>query len=127
MAEVRLLEGPDGPALENKRVRLTARLAAGTFSLGEKDGEAVIPSAWTEAVPRDGTAIASRGAGFEVAGERAIEDAHGRGRTLTLRRRAAPGKPVLALDVTLYEEQPFVALQSHLTNTAETPVAVQAF
>src|SRR3970040_1223521 len=107
MAEVRLLEGADGPVLENERVRLTARLAEGTFSLGPAHGNAVIPSAWTEAVPRDGTAIASRGAGFEVAGERAIEDAHGRGRTLTLRRRAAPGEPLLPLDVTLYEEQPF--------------------
>ncbi|MDP2674860.1 MAG: hypothetical protein Q8Q00_08130 [Dehalococcoidia bacterium] len=127
MPEVRLLDGTDGPVLENGRLRLAVRLAEGTFSLGERDGDAAIPSAWTEAVLRDGTAIASRGAGVEVTGERAIEDGHGRGRTLTLRRRAGDGEPVLALDVTLYEEQPFVALRSHLTNAAGTPLAVQAF
>jgi alpha-galactosidase len=127
MAEVRLLDGRDGPVLENGHVRLTVRLAEGTFSLGERDVRAVIPSAWTEAVLRDGTAIASRGAGFGVAGERAGEDAHGRGRTLTLRRRGGPGEPVLALDITLYEEQPFVALRSHLTAAAGAPLTVQAF
>ncbi|MBF8286782.1 MAG: Alpha-galactosidase, partial [Dehalococcoidia bacterium] len=127
MPEVRLLDATDGPVLENGRVRLAVRLDQGTFSLGPAHGDAVIPSAWTEAVLRDGTAIASRGAGFEVAGERAVEDAQGRGRTLTLRRRAAPGEPVLALDVTLYEDQPFVALRSHLTNAAGTPLTVQAF
>ncbi|MDO8611489.1 MAG: alpha-galactosidase [Dehalococcoidia bacterium] len=127
MPEVRLLDGPGGPVLENGRVRLAVRLDQGTFSLGPAHGDAVIPSAWTEAVLGDGTAIASRGTGFEVAGERAVEDAQGRGRTLTLRRRAAPGEPGAALDVTLYEEQPFVALQSHLTNAAGTPLTVQAF
>src|SRR3990172_5156700 len=127
MPEVRLVDGPDGPVLENGRVRLAVRLAEGTFSLGVRDSDAVIPSAWTEAVLRDGTAITSRGAGFAVAGERAVEDAQGRGRALTLRRRTAPGEPVLALDVTLYEEQPFAALQSRLTNAAGTPLAVQAF
>src|SRR3990170_1360511 len=127
MPEARLLDATDGPVLENGRVRLALRLAEGTFSLGPAHGDAVIPSAWTEAVLRDGTAIASRGAGLEVAGERAVEDAQGRGRALTLRRRAAHGEPVLALDVTLYEEQPFVALQSHLTNATGTPLTVQAF
>src|SRR3990172_2170368 len=127
MPEVRLVDGPDGPILENGRVHLAVRLAEGTFSLSVRDGDAVIPSAWTEAVLRDGTAIASQGAGVEVAGQRAIEDAHGRGRTLTLRRRSAPGEPALALDVTLYKDQPFAALRSHLTNAANTQLAVQAF
>ncbi len=127
MPEARLLDGPDGPVLENRWVRLAVRLAEGMFSLGVRGSDAVIPSAWTEVVLRDGAAIASRGAGFEVAGERAVEDAHGRGCTLTLRRRGAPGEPALALDATLYEEQPFVALRSHLTNAAGTPLAVQAF
>ena len=64
MPEVRRLDGPGGPVLENGRVRLAVRLAEGTFSLAAAHGDAVIPSAWTEAVLRDGTAIASRGAGF---------------------------------------------------------------
>jgi alpha-galactosidase len=126
MPEVRLSAAPDGPILENGSMRVAVRLEEGTFSLGPADGAAVIPPAWTEAVLSDGTTITSRGAGFEVAGERAIEDKQGRGRTLTLRCRA-DGGPVLALDVTLYKEQPFAALQSRLMNGSSEPVRVQAF
>src|SRR3989304_4504110 len=74
MPEVRLVDGPDGPALENGRGRRAGRPPGGGVSPG--------------------------GGG---------------------------GGPVRALDVTLYEEQPFVALRSHLTNAAGTPLAVQAF
>src|SRR3990172_1911600 len=108
MPEVRLVDGPDGPVLENGRVRRAVRLAEGTFSLGVRDSDAVIPSAWTEVVLRDGTAIASRGAGFEVAGERPVDDAHGRGRTLTLHRLPRGGGPGPAADVTLYEGEAVV-------------------
>src|SRR3990172_2810035 len=99
MPDVRLSAAPDGPVLENAWLRLAVHLAEGTFSLSAADGEAVIPPAWTEAVLSDGTTIASRGAGFEVAGERAVADKHGRARTLTLLCRADSGL-VLALAVT---------------------------
>src|SRR3972149_2479058 len=95
MPEVRRLDGPGGPVLENGRGRLAGRLAAGAV-WGARGGR--------------------RGGAAPAAGGRQPPPGP-----------PPPGEPVLALDVTLYEEQPFVALQSHLTNAAGTPLTVQAF
>ena len=135
MPEVRHRRAPAGPVLENGTLRLAVRLDEGAFSLGHADTHddslpadgQVIPSAWTGVVLADGVSLASRGAGFDVEGVQPIEDVHGRGTALTLRRRAGPGEPALALTLTLYEEQPFAALRSHLTNTTGRPLRVQAF
>ena len=126
MPEVRLEEGERGPALANEWLRLAVDLEAGTFSIADAGGEAM-PEAWTGVVLADGEALSSRRAGFEEAGEDAVEDAQGKGRALTLRRHGGAGEPELALTVTLYEERPFAALQSRLTNGGGAPLRVQAF
>ena len=128
MPEVRHRRAPAGPVLESGALRLAVRLDEGTFSLGHADThDDVVPSAWTGVVLADGVSLASRGVGFDVEGVQSVEDVHGRGRALTLRRRAGPGEPHLDLTLTLYEEQPFVVLRSHLTNTTGRPLRVQAF
>src|SRR3990172_3497383 len=111
MPEVRLLDGPHGPILENGWVRLAVRLADGTFSLSTAGGD---------------TAITSRDAGFEVADEHAVDDAHGPGRALTLRRQG-DGGPDLSLTVALYEEHPWASLRSRLRNRSGEPLPGQAF
>ncbi len=128
MSEARHHRGAAGPVLENGFLRLAVRLDEGTFSLGHADGnDDLIPSACTGVVLADGISLTSRGAGFDVESVQPVDDAHGRGRALTLRRRVAPGEPHLALTLTLYEEQPFAALRSHLSNTTGQSVSVQAF
>jgi alpha-galactosidase len=135
MPEVSLRHIPAGPVLENEALRLAVRLDDGTFSLGHAEGRdevppaggLVIPSAWTGVALSDGPSLTSRGAGFDVEREEPVEDAHGRGRALTLSRRAAADEPHLALTLALYEEQPFAVLQSRLANTTGRPLRVQAF
>jgi alpha-galactosidase len=135
MPEVRLRHAAAGPVLENEALRLAVRLDEGMFSLTRADsrdevapaGGQIIPSAWTGVALCDGPSLASRGAGFDIERVEPVEDAHGRGRALTLRRRAAAGEPHLVLTLTLYEEQPFAVLQSRLANTTGRPLRVQAF
>jgi alpha-galactosidase len=127
MPEARLSEGPEGPALENGALRLSVRLDEGTFAIATADGDVAIAEAWTGAVFADGGTLTSRGAAFEMAGAEIVEDAQGRGRALSLRRRAAAGEPGLSLTLTLYEERPFAALQSRLTNSTGGPLRAQAF
>jgi len=126
MPDVRSVAGQDGPVLENAWLRLAVHLDEGAFSLGAVDGDTTIASASTGVVLGDGTGLTSRGAGFEVADERAVEDAHGRGRVLTLRRRDEGG-PELSLTLTLYDAQPWLALRSRLLNRGGEPLPVQAF
>jgi len=128
MADVRFHDTPTGPVLENGSLRLTVGLDEGEFSLGRVGiGDEIITGASTGAELANGASLTSRGAGFNVAEVQPVEDAHGRGTAVALRRRAAAGEPGLALTLTLYEEQPFAVLQSHLTNTAGRPLRVQAF
>ncbi|TET94671.1 MAG: alpha-galactosidase, partial [Dehalococcoidia bacterium] len=128
MPEVRLRHAPAGPVLESEALRLAVRLDEGIFSLTRADSrDEVIRNAWTGVALADGVSLASRGAGFDVERVEPVEDAHGRGRALTLHRRTAAGEPHLALTLTLYEEQPFAVLQSRLANTTGRPLRVQAF
>ncbi len=128
MSEVRYRHSPSGPVLQNGALRLAARLDEGTFSFARADSsDDVIPCAWTGVALADGISLTSRGAGFDVEGVQPVDDAHGRGRALTLRRRAAPGEPRLVLTLSLYEEQPFAVLRSHVINTTGQPLRVQAF
>jgi alpha-galactosidase len=127
MSEVRHRHAPAGPVLENGVLRLAVCLDEGAFSLTHADShDQVIPSACTGVALADGVSLASRGVGFDVEGVQPVEDAHGRGSVLTLRRRAAAGEPYLALTLTLYEEQPFAVIRSHLTNTTDGPLRVHA-
>jgi alpha-galactosidase len=126
MSDVRILDGPTGPILENSAIRLTVHLEAGTFSLG-RDGTVVIADASTHVVLAGGASLTTGGAGFDIEGTRPIEDAHGPGMALTLRRRSAGGEPDLTLSAALYEDHPFAVLQSQLTNTTATPLRVYAF
>ncbi|MEE8347324.1 MAG: hypothetical protein V3S20_08260, partial [Dehalococcoidia bacterium] len=128
MPEVRFHDTPTGPVLENAALRLAVSLDEGAFSLGRAgNGDEIIPAAWTGVELADGASLTSRGAGFDFAGVQPVEDAHGPGTAVTLRRRAAAGEPRLALTLTLYEEQPFAVLRSRLTNTTGRPLRVQAF
>jgi alpha-galactosidase len=127
MSDIRLLDGPTGPILENSAIRLTVHLEEGTFSLGQIGGDDIIASASTHVVLASSASLTSRGAGFDIEGTRPIEDAHGRGTALTLRRRATDGEPDLTLTATLYEDHPFAAIQSQLTNTTGMTLRVHAF
>jgi alpha-galactosidase len=103
-------------------------LDEGTFALGHADSsDDLIPCAWTGIALGYGVSLSSRGAGFDVEDVQPVDDAHGRGRALTLRRRAAPGEPHVVLTLTLYEENPFAVLRSRLTNSTGQPLRVQAF
>ncbi|MEX0801633.1 MAG: glycoside hydrolase family 36 protein [Dehalococcoidia bacterium] len=124
MPEVRYGDGPSGPVLENEHVRLTVNAEGGTISLAAGDVEIVASSGVRFA---DGGALSTLGAGLEVRGAEVVDDAQGRGRALILALRAAADEPELAFTATLYENQPFVAVRSTLTNTTDAPLRVHAF
>lgn len=56
-----------------------------------------------------------------------MRDEHGSGRLLTLAAVPAAGQPELRLFVTVYDERPFVLLQTELSNTTGGPLRVGSF
>ncbi len=128
MSEVLFQKGAGGAALVSPALRLTVDLDAGTFSLWWPDaGRAVVDSAGTAVILASGVALSSRGAGFELIGTRAVDDALGRGLALWLRRRSAPGEPVVEVELALYDDVPFGVLRSELRNGTGAALRVQAF
>ncbi len=128
MSKARFTEIARGPALSNGTLSLAVRLDEGTFALGETaTGRVVLPRAATSVVFADGSPLSSRGAGFVLEGCETVQDVHGRGQALLLRRRGGAGEPELRLNVALYDEQPFVLLRAEVANATAGPLRVRAF
>jgi alpha-galactosidase len=127
MSEVRYELTPRGPSLTRGQLTLTADTEAGTFALTDASGRTVLSDAATTLALSDGTAITSRGAGFVADGPAPAEDAHGRGTSLQLHRKAAAGDPEVTLTITIYKDQPFAVLRSELANTTSAELKIAAF
>jgi alpha-galactosidase len=125
MPEVSAGQGPAGPALECAPRRLSVDLEQGTYSLAGEGG--ALSGLATGVELTDGADIDSQRTGFDFEGVSDIEDAQGRGKALALRLRTAAAEPALSLTLTLYDDQPFAAARSRLTNTTAAPLAVRAF
>lgn len=128
MSRVRLRETSRGPVLSGQALRVALRSDEGTIAIADAATRwAVVPRAWTAAALEGAPEVSSRRRGLEVASLEPVEDRHGRGAALRLRCRPSPGEPDLALDITLYEDQPFAVLRSHLENTTGEPLRLRAF
>lgn len=127
MSEIRYELTPRGPSLGNGQLTLTADTEAGTFTQTDASGRTILSDAATTLALSDGSAITSLGTGFITDAPAPVEDAHGRGTSLQLHRKAAPGDPEVMLTVTVYEDEPFAVLRSELVNTTSTELKIAAF
>ncbi|MBI2913055.1 MAG: alpha-galactosidase [Chloroflexi bacterium] len=128
MSEVRFRETARGPVLTSDSLRLAVHLDEGTFAVSEaQTGRAVMPHVASSVLLTDGSTLSTRGAGFVPESARRIEDPHGGGLALALRRRWHQSEPELTLTLTLYDTQPFAVLQAGIENTTDAPLRVQAF
>ncbi len=117
-----------GPVVGNRYLEVRCDLPAGTFSIANR--ATGLPSlARCSSVVELGeplsltlsTADAGFRRDFDV---EQMRDEHGSGRLLTLSAVPAAGHPELRLFVTVYDEHPFVLLQSELSNTTGRPLSV---
>ena len=127
MSELKLVEGNDGPVLENGLVRVAVQLNRGTFGITSADGGVSVTAAATLVALSGGPSFTSRGAGLTFEGATAVEDAHGSGLALSLFREADEHEPEIRLAITVYDGQPFAVLQATLRNRARAAIRVQAF
>ncbi len=113
-------------------VRLTTRtlaidvdLASGAVAVSSGRWRPLI-AGYACAELSDGEEFSSAGAGWEVLGKpRAVRDAHGQGRTVTLATPSRRGLRLL-LELAVYDIHPFALARAGLENAGDVAVSVQS-
>jgi len=113
--------------LENRHLRVTTNLLKGTFDVVSAGAER--PAVWEIASSFsvvDGGVLSSLDSGFEFVDAGAIEDAHGPGLEMRVRRAGADGLELTA-SIAMYEEVPFALASLELRNDTSDAVRVAWF
>ena len=126
MPEVRLEETDRGPALVSERLRISVHLNKGTFGITDASNRTPIRDAAASVLIADGPAFTTRGNGLLFEGSLAVDDAHGKGLSVLLRRERDESEPEVVLTLTLYEDHPFALAGVELENDTPAPVRVAA-
>jgi alpha-galactosidase len=128
MPDVRFEDTDRGPALVGGRLRLDVHLNKGTFSLSDTNtGKTLLSDAAAGVSILDGPTFATRGAGLLSEGPIPVNDDHGQGTALVLRRDRDDNEPDLVLVAALYDDHPFVILRCELENVLRSPLRVASF
>jgi alpha-galactosidase len=127
MSRAVLREDQHGPALENGALSVAVHLNRGTFSITSSETAARLENAAASVVLHEGPTLTTRGTGLTLEREERIEDVHGAGTAITLRREADETEPEVTLTIAVYDEQPFVTVKCEVEHSGKSPLRVDAF